>query len=61
MFLGFSGSALFFFPSSAVVSQFTSLGFHLENKLKIKFDNCLTLIKSDLESRFWFFFSAQQC
>lgn len=44
---------LFLPPPRAVVSQFTSLGFHLENKLKIKFDNCLTLIKSDLESHFF--------
>lgn len=55
MFLGFSGSALP--PPPAVVSQFTSLLFHLENKLKIKFDNCLSLIKSDLESLFFFFYS----
>lgn len=41
---------LFFF-SPAVVSQFTSLVFHLENKLKIKFDNYL--IKPDVESHFF--------
>lgn len=51
MFLGFSGAAPFFFPRPAVVSQFTSLVFHLENKLKIKFDNYL--IKLDVESQFF--------
>lgn len=44
------GTLFFFSSPPAVVSQFTSLVFHLENKLKIKFDNYL--IKPDVESHF---------
>lgn len=49
MFLGFSSSTLFFPSSSAVISPFTSLIFHLDNELKIKFDNCL--MRTYLESQ----------
>lgn len=56
MFLGFSG-ALTPPCTPAVVSQFTSLLFHLENKLKMKFDN--NLIKPDVEAHFCYHSSAE--